>query len=92
MKYKIQISMEDTDIPRETVCIFIGTNTPFCNVVAQIKKDFQKYDTAVGEALKYRENYGWGIEGFVNYLNYLHRDWDISLDTPCNTEILLIGN
>lgn len=92
MRYKIQISMEDCDIPRETACVLIKPVLPLCDVNSQINKDFRKYDIADGKAAEYREDYGWGIRGFVEYLNYLHKDWEIKLDFTPDAEIRLVGH
>ena len=92
MKYKIYLSMEDCDIPLETVCLQIEADITLKNLTEKINEDFSKYDTADGIAEKYREDYGWGAEGFLMYLSSQHSDWKITTyNFPFDASIKLVG-
>jgi hypothetical protein len=80
--HKIAISMEDTDIEKETTTLLISTNDNLAKVCEELKTAFNKYDRAEGVALDYREEYGWGIYGFICYIDDQYDEWDISTDNP----------
>lgn len=77
MKYKIQLSTQDQDIPKEISCLYIEADIPLKDIVEHIENDFLKFDVAEGIAEKFREEYGWGTEGFLAYLSFQHTDWKI---------------
>lgn len=72
--------MEDTDIPSDTCVIKITTKDSLNVVESKIHTSFELYDTATGIALDYRESYGWGTEGFVEFLKHRYRkSWTVAL-------------
>jgi hypothetical protein len=83
--HRIAISMEDTDIERETTILLISTTESLTDVCEQLQIAFNEYDRAEGIALKYREAYGWGILGFVEYLNRIYGYWRIEEEIPDET-------
>jgi hypothetical protein len=80
--HRIAFSMEDTDIEREATTLLITTTDDLHTVCEKMRESFNLYDRAEGIALDYREDYGWGIDGFVAYLTEQHDEWQIFEDTP----------
>ena len=88
--HRIAISMEDTDIERETTTLVITTKDTLSEVCSKLRESFDLYDRVEGIALDYREDYGWGVYGFVEYLRHMHKDWWIDEELPDAT-LELIG-
>lgn len=80
--HKIAFSMEDTDIEREATTLLITTTDSLETVCEKMRVSFTLYDRAEGVALKYREAYGWGTDGFIEYLNRIYGDWAIEEEIP----------
>lgn len=80
-RHRITISMEDTDIERETITLIITTKDSLEIVSKKLNVAFEKFDRAEGIALDYRED-GWGIDSFVAYLNCIYGEWHIDEETP----------
>ena len=84
-KHRIAISMEDTDIERETTTLIITTKDSLEAVSEKLNTAFEKFDRAEGIALDYRED-GWGIESFIEYLRHIYRkSWTIEEEIPDET-------
>ena len=81
-KHRIAISMEDSDIEREVTTLVITTKDTLSAVCLKLRESFNLYDRAEGVALDYREDYGWGTYGFVEYLSHMHEDWWIDKELP----------
>lgn len=83
--HRIAISMEDTDIERETTTLIITTKDSLATVSEKLNTAFEKFDRAEGVAADYRED-GWGIDSFVAYLEHRYRKgWTIEEDIPDET-------
>lgn len=80
--HRIAVSMEDADIERETTTLIITTKDSLATVSEKLNTAFRKFDCAEGIALKYREGYGWGTDGFIEYLNRIYGDWAIEEELP----------
>ena len=90
-KHRIAISMEDTDIEREMTTLIITTKDSLAKVSEKLNTAFDKYDVAEGIALDYREGYGWGTEGFIEYLKHRYKkSWTISEEVP-DAEFNFVG-
>ena len=89
-KHRIAISMEDSDIERETTTLIITTKDSLATVSKKLNTAFDKFDRAEGIAADYRED-GWGIDSFVAYLEHRYRKgWTIEVDEP-DAEFEFIG-
>ena len=80
--HRIAFSMEDADIEREATMLLIATTDSLEAVCEKMRESFNSYDRAEGVALDYREDYGWGIDGFVAYLTEQHDEWQIFVENP----------
>ena len=79
-KYKIAISMEDTDIEKEMTILIITTNDSLATVSDKLNTAFNKFDCAEGIAEEYRED-GWSVDSFVRYLKHIYKKhWIIEVD------------
>ena len=81
-KHRIAISMEDSDIERTSTTLIITTEDNLATVSDKLNTAFRDYDYAEGIALEYREAYGWGTDGFIEYLNRIYGDWTIEEEIP----------
>lgn len=81
-EHRITFSMEDADIERETLTIIVTTRDSLHTVCEKISEAFNMYDCGEGLALEYREEYGWGTDGFIYYLTELHAEWHIFVEQP----------
>lgn len=89
-KHRIAISMEDTDIERETTTLIITTTDSLTTVSEKLNTAFAKFDRAEGIAQDYRED-GWGIDSFVAYLKHIYgQSWTIKEEEP-NATFKFIG-
>jgi hypothetical protein len=81
--------MEDTDVLTANMNIRVLTEEPLNKVVGDIEKAFKDYDANVPEAEELRQEYGWGLESFVNFLRTRYPDWTIISESP-NASVFLV--
>lgn len=83
--------MKDIDIATESQTIIIKTKESLRKCEAKINTAFKFFDQAIGAALYYRESFGWGTEGFIEYLKHRYsRTWQID-EIVSDTYITLEG-
>ena len=88
--HRINITMEDGDIPEYNMNIRVLTECSLRNVLSSINTAFTDYDRNVADAESFREEFGWGLESFINYLRTRYPDWTI-VSEIVNAEITLVG-
>ena len=80
-QHKIVITMEGESIPMNATTVIITTQDNLSEVSDKLNAAFRVYDEEGGESYGIHRDYGWGIEGFIEYLKIRYRnEWAIELD------------
>lgn len=88
--HRINITMEDDDIPASNMNIRVLTERPLSDVLSSVNIAFTDYDRNVTDAEPFREEFGWGLESFIKYLRTRYPDWTI-VPEIVDAEITLVG-